>query len=60
VPVEAQTLDRDGTPIIVLLHVLNGRVTELEIYRVDGREIQIPPEAEALTVIVNEGPDSMQ
>lgn len=38
-PVEAESTDTDGTPIAVLLHVIDGWVEELEIYRVDGQPI---------------------
>ena len=40
IPVEAQILDDDGVPIAVLLHVVGGLAEELEIYRVDGGQIQ--------------------
>jgi hypothetical protein len=40
IPVEAEILDDDGVPIAVLLHVVDGLAEELEIYRVDGEQIQ--------------------
>lgn len=40
VPVEGQAVDDDGVPIAVLLHVVDGLIEELEIFRVDGRPIQ--------------------
>jgi hypothetical protein len=40
IPVEAQAVDADGVPIDVLLHVVDGVIKELEIYRVDGCPIQ--------------------
>jgi hypothetical protein len=40
VPVEGEAEDDDGVPIAVLLHVMDGRVVELEIYRVDGQPIR--------------------
>jgi hypothetical protein len=40
IPVEAEILDDDGVPIAVLLHVVGGLAEELEIYRVDGEQIQ--------------------
>ncbi len=40
VPVEGELADEDGTPIYVLLHVVDRRAVELEIYRADGGKIQ--------------------
>jgi hypothetical protein len=37
VPIEAECFDRDNTPVEVLMHVIDGLIDELEIYRVDGR-----------------------
>lgn len=36
VPVEGETQDVDGMPIHLLLHVVDGVVNELEIYREDN------------------------
>ncbi|MGI8840501.1 MAG: DUF6984 family protein [Caulobacteraceae bacterium] len=36
VPVEAEVSDLDGVAIHVLLHVMNGKPVELEIYKEDG------------------------
>jgi hypothetical protein len=36
-PIEATSVDIDGIPIQVLLHVVDKAVKEIEIYRVDGR-----------------------
>jgi len=33
IPVELYANDLDGTPVHVLLHVINGRCSELEIYK---------------------------
>jgi hypothetical protein len=49
VPVEAETVDRDGTPIWVLLHLVNGYMRELEILRADSAPVRLP-DASALTV----------
>jgi hypothetical protein len=54
VPVEGATPDVDGMPIAVLLHVVDGHATELEIYRVDGNPLQGPPAARTLVVAINE------
>jgi hypothetical protein len=36
VPVEAEVVDRDGKRIHVMLHVIDGRAKEIEIYKDDG------------------------
>ena len=40
IPVEAESDDRDGVRVHVLLHVLDGYLTELEIYRDDSAPLQ--------------------
>jgi hypothetical protein len=40
IPVEAELEDLDGVTIHVLLHVVDGRLDELEIYRDDSRPVQ--------------------
>jgi hypothetical protein len=40
IPVEAELDDRDGVTVHVLLHVLNGLMNELEVYRDDSGPIQ--------------------
>lgn len=52
VPVEAEGKDADGHPIHVLLHVVQGRVTELEIYREDGAPVQRMPDPHNWEVFV--------
>ena len=46
VPVEAELEDSDGVTIHVLLHVLDGFMNELEIFREDSGPIRrlLPPE----------------
>ena len=39
VPVEGEGIDSDGGTIAMLLHILDGVVVELEIYRADGEQI---------------------
>lgn len=39
VPVEGSVLDGDGVVVHVLLHVVNGYMNELEIYKEDGSEV---------------------
>jgi hypothetical protein len=54
VPVEGAASDEDSVPIAVLLHVVNGVVAELEIYRVDGQAIKHRDHIALRTVAVNE------
>jgi hypothetical protein len=42
IPVEAETEDVDGVPIHVLLHVVNGYMNELEVYREDSARLDRP------------------
>ena len=39
IPVEAQCLDSDNVAIHALLHVVDGKISELEIYRDDSQPI---------------------
>jgi hypothetical protein len=50
VPVEAEVEAEDGVCIHLLLHVVSGRVTELEIYKEDGSEIRALPEVDEMRV----------
>jgi uncharacterized protein DUF6984 len=47
-PTEGRCEDIDGGRIAVLLHVKNGRMRLLEIFKEDGSEILKPPTGEAL------------
>lgn len=42
VPVEAEYDDHDGVVVHVLVHVVNGHLDELEVYREDGGRVVIP------------------
>jgi len=42
IPVEATYTDDDGVGVHVLIHVINGLLDELEIYREDSEPILIP------------------
>jgi hypothetical protein len=48
VPVTAIFDDADGMPIYILLHVVEGRLWELEIYKADGSRILNRPIPERL------------
>ena len=50
IPVEARGLDSDGIPVCFLLHVVDGLVTELQIYKADGSAIQLMPSADSLSL----------
>jgi hypothetical protein len=52
-PLEAEGVELDGVPIAILLHVVDGRATELEIYRVDGQSIQCDSVPAAQTITIN-------
>lgn len=51
VPVEGESSDNDGVPIYFLLHVVDSRVSELEIYKADGSPIHRMPSPEQVEVI---------
>jgi len=50
VPTEGEAPDVDGVMIRYLLHVIEGRISELEIYKDDGSRILRQPEPEEVTV----------
>jgi hypothetical protein len=39
IPVELKTFSKDGIPIIASIHLVNGYINELEIYRADSGQI---------------------
>jgi len=51
IPVEAEAKDDDGFTIHALLHVVDGRPIELEIYK-DGGSVEKMPPASAFELIV--------
>jgi hypothetical protein len=52
IPVEAEGSDEDGVRVHILLHVVNGKARELEIYKDDGSRIRRLPEPAMLDVVV--------
>ncbi len=52
IPVEAEAVDEDGIHVHLLLHVVNGLATELEVYKDDGSPIRRMPGPDDLEVIV--------
>ena len=53
IPVEAIMKDADGVPICILLHVVNGHLSELEFYKADGTPFKDPVEVHKLQRIIN-------
>ena len=51
VPVEGEAVDVDGVPIYFLLHVVDSRAHELEIYKADGSRISRMPSPEQVEVV---------
>ncbi|HWF38442.1 MAG TPA: hypothetical protein VG322_07980 [Candidatus Acidoferrales bacterium] len=52
VPVEAEANDEDGVVIHMLLHVVEGRPIELELFREDGARVRRVPPSSAFDLIV--------
>ena len=52
IPVEAEADDTDGATIHLLLHVVDGLMNELELYRDDGGTVRRMPAAEDLRILV--------
>jgi hypothetical protein len=51
IPVEANGSDSDGMKIHILVHVVDGFLAELEIYREDGEAIRRMPDPNSLEVL---------
>lgn len=51
IPIEGEVEDQDGTLVHVLLHVVGGRLNELEIYREDGRPVVRFPTPTTLRIL---------
>lgn len=51
IPVEAEGRDADGESVHFLLHVVDGRLSEIEIYRDDGAPLSRMPDPGELEVI---------
>lgn len=52
VPVEAEMADVDGVPIHVLLHVVDGCLDELEVFREDSGRPKGKVRPESLSILV--------
>jgi hypothetical protein len=51
VPIEAEVEDADGVTVHILLHVLEGRMHELEIYREDSGSLLRPLDVGAMRLL---------
>ena len=51
IPIEAEGLDSDGVKVHFLLHVLDGFMAELEIYREDSKPVLSPPDPRSLELL---------
>jgi hypothetical protein len=51
IPVEGEAADRDGMMIHYLLHVVDGRMNELEVYKDDSSRVLRHAEPEELKVM---------
>lgn len=51
IPTEGYTVDTDGVLVHVLLHVLDGLVAELEIYKEDSSPVHTAPSAATLQLL---------
>jgi hypothetical protein len=59
IPVEAEVADEDGITIHVLLHVVDGRPTELEIFKEDNSPVKhMPPASSAKLIVLAPVPNS--
>lgn len=55
VAIEAEADDRDGVAVHMLLHVVDGRVSELEFYKDDSSPIlELPPPTRWRTIQLHE------
>lgn len=52
VPIEAESTDLDGVKIHFLLHVVDGFLAEVEIFREDSGQLLAPPKAESLQMVL--------
>lgn len=57
VPVEGEAADSDGVRVHLLLHVVDGYLSELEVYRDDSDQVRQIPTAEVLEVF---SPDELK
>jgi hypothetical protein len=54
VPTEGEAIDIDGVTIHYLLHVVEGRIDQLEIFKDDLSKVSRQPEPEDIKIIIAE------
>lgn len=54
VPVEMTAIQSDGIPIVFLLHVLNGYIAELEIFKADSSPVSETIKLDNISITVNQ------
>jgi len=52
IPIEAEVEDADGVSVHILLHVVDGFMKELEIYREDSRPLMRPVDLSRLRFLI--------
>ena len=55
IPAEGEVEDIDGTTIHLLLHIVNGKVDELEVYKDDGSAVIKMPDPKHLRLFYPHG-----
>lgn len=53
VPVELRCVSNDGIPVIMAIHMIDGYLGELEIYRVDSKAINEDIDIKNSIIIIN-------
>jgi uncharacterized protein DUF6984 len=56
IPIEAEGTDLDGMPIHFLLHVVDGYLSEIEVYREDSRPVLDLPDPSSLKLFSLDDP----
>ena len=51
IPTEAYGPDLDGATVYILLHVVDGKMVELEVYRGDAKTVMQVPSAQEIEVM---------
>lgn len=52
IPIEAEAKDEDGRTLHLLLHVVDGRMNEVEVFREDGERVRRLPRPQDLRVVL--------
>ncbi|GEM_PF-1692631 len=54
IPISGRVNDSDGVPIEIFLHVINGKIDELEIVKADNSPLRQPIDASKITVTTDQ------